>query len=130
MKDNRRILQWKSTFNGLHYTCGEDGYYYPDITLPGEKYEIGRFGRMHHEYLKKNKRALYTQLLTSGKLNEYLHNIDTQAQEMYELLMKQYVKKQGITEQLKVENQMEWVGRMNNIKACAEETVMNELIYQ
>ena len=116
--------------NGLNYTLGEDGYYYPDLVLPEEKYEIGRFGRMHQKYIQKHKQGLYFSLLTSCKLIEYFHDIDEQAQDMFELLIKQYAKKQGVMEQLKVENQMEWVGRMNNIRACAKETVMNELIYK
>lgn len=114
--------------NGLHYKLGQDGYYYPDLTLPEEKYDIGRFGRMHADYLKRNKNSVYNQFLVSGRLNEYLHDIDKQAHEMYERLIKQYTETQGVTEHLKVINQMEWVGMMNNIRACVEEVVMNEFI--
>lgn len=115
--------------NGLQYTLGGDGYYYPNIVLLEQKYEIGRFGRKHADYLKKHKNSTYTALLCSGRLNEYLQDIDTQAQEMYERLIKQYSKVQGITEQLKEENKMEWVGKMNNIKNCVEEVVLREQIY-
>lgn len=115
--------------NGLQYTLGGDGYYYPNLVLLEQKYEIGRFGRKHADYLKKHQNSTYTALLCSGRLNEYLQDIDTQAQEMYERLIKQYSKVQGITEQLKEENQMEWVGKMNNIINIAEEITMSELIY-
>jgi hypothetical protein len=116
--------------NGLHYTLGEDGYYCPNLVLPAQKFEIGRFGRMHLDYLKKHKKVLYNELFSSCRLNEYLHDIDTQALEMFRLLVKQYAAAQGITEQLKAENQMEWVGRMNNIRSCAEEVILNEIIYK
>ena len=115
--------------NGLNYTLNEDGFYYPDIALPEQKYEIGRFGLAHADYLKKHKKVVYREFLFSGRLNDYLHDIDVQAQEMFELLMRQYAKAQGVTEQLKSENQMAWVGKMNNIKACVEEVIFNKLIY-
>lgn len=116
--------------NGLHYTLGQDGYYYPNLTLPEQKYVIGRFGRMHLNYLKNQRKTVYSQLLVTGKLNDYLHNIDVQAQERYETLIKQYAETQGITEQLKAENQLEWVGKMNNIKSCAEEVILKEIVYR
>lgn len=116
--------------NGLHYTLGEDGYYYPNLALPEQKYSIGRFGRMHLDYLKNHRKIVYTRLLVTGKLNNYIHDIDVQAQEQYETLIKQYAKAQGVTEQLKAENQLEWVGRMNNIKACAEEVILKEIVYK
>ncbi len=114
--------------NGLNYTLGEDGYYYPDLVLPEPKHEICRFGRMHLDYLKKNKRAVYNEFLISGRLNEYLHDVDLQAKEMFDLLVKQYAASQSVTEQLKAENQMEWVGRMNNIRACAKEVVIKAVV--
>lgn len=115
--------------NSLHYTLGEDGYYYPDLAQSEQKYEIGRFERMHLEYLKNHNKAIYSELLISGRLNEYLHDIDMQAKEMYERLITQYAEAQGVTEQLKAENQMEWIGRMNNIRNCVEEVVLREQIY-
>mgnify|MGYP001749908209 FL=1 len=107
--------------NGISYTLGEDGLYYPDIRLPeGTHYEIGRYGRMRAEYLKENHRALYLELLLSGKLNEYLHQTDEECYRMIERLVEQMKVKQGLKEQLKSENQMQWVGIMNNIWHCAE----------
>lgn len=114
--------------NGLSYTLGEDGYYYPDLALP-EQYKIGRFGRKHLDYLKKHRKTVYMELLTSGKLNAYLHGIDIQAQEMYERLVMQYAEAQGVTEELKSTDQMSWVSQMNNIKDCVEEFVLKELAY-
>ena len=81
-------------------------------------------------YLKEYRRALYLNMLTSGKLNGYLADIEEQAQERFERLVEQMKQAQGITEQLKVENALEWVGRMNNIQACAREIVDKEIIYQ
>ena len=107
--------------NGISYTLGEDGLYYPDLRLPeGTHYEIGRYGRMRAEYLKENHRALYLELLLSGKLNEYLHQTDEECYRMIERLVEQMKVKQGLKEQLKSENQMQWVGIMNNIWHCAE----------
>jgi hypothetical protein len=115
--------------NGLHYTLGEDGLYYPDLALPQEKYEIGRFGKAHAEYLERNKKTVYSELLLFGRLNEYLHDIDTQAQEMYDRLTKEYAIMREVTEELKVTDQMKWVGEMNNIKSCAQEVVNKQIIY-
>ena len=116
--------------NGISYTLGEDGLYYPDLTLPkGTNYQIGRYGRMRAEYIKEYKHSLYLELVFAGKWNEYLHNIDEECYEMMELLTEQMKKKQGITEQLKAENQMKWVGLMNNIRHSAEEVVLAELVY-
>ena len=107
--------------NGISYTLGEDGLYYPDIRLPeGTHYEIGRYGRM---------RALYLELLLDGNLNEYLHQMDEECYQMMERLVEQMKAKHGVTEQLKSENQMQWVGMMNNIRHCAEEVVLKELVY-
>jgi len=115
--------------NDITYTLHGD-YYLPDLTLPTGNYEIGRFGRLHFKFLKQHKKITYTNLLTSGKLNQYLHDIDIQAQEMFEHLIKEYAERQGVTEQPKAERQMEWVGKMNNVRACVEEVVLNELIYR
>lgn len=116
--------------NGIHYTLGEDGLYYPDLELPeGTCYEIGRYGRRRCEFLKEHHRTRYLELLLSGKLNEYLHEVEVECYEMEELLIEQMKKVQGVTEQLKAENQMVWVGRMNNIRSSAEEVVLHELVY-
>ena len=116
--------------NGISYTLEEDGLYYPNLRLLEEMYyEIGRYGRMRAEYLKENHRALYLDLLLSGKLNEYLHQIDEECYQMMEQLVEQMKAKQGVTEQLKSENQMQWVGMMNNIRHCAEEVVLRDIVY-
>lgn len=116
--------------NGIRYTLGEDGLYYPDLQLPeGTHYEIGRYGRMRAEYLKENHRALYLELLLSGKLNEYLHQTDEECYRMIDPLVEQMKVKQGLKEQLKSENQMQWVGIMNNIWHCAEEVVLKDIVY-
>ena len=100
--------------NDITYTKHGD-YYLPDLLLPTSEYEIGRFGRMHGEFLKQHRKITYTNLLTSGKLNQYLYDVDIQAQEMFERLITEYAECQGVTEQFKADNQMEWVGRMNNV---------------
>ncbi len=116
--------------NGISYTLGEDGLYYPDLRLPeGTHYEIGRYGRMRAEYLKENHRALYLELLLDGNLNEYLHQTDEECYQMMERLVEQMKAKHGVTEQLKSENQMQWVGMMNNIRQCAEEVVLRDIVY-
>ncbi len=105
-------------------------YLIPCIALPAEKEQpIGLFGRGHLDYLKQHRRVTYTNLLTSGRLNSYLADIDRQAQERLERLIEGMKQAQGITEQLKAENALEWVGRMNNIRACAMEIVNTEIIY-
>ena len=114
----------------LTYTKHGD-YYLPDLALPEDTgtRSIGIYGQRHRRYLKTHRKTVYTQFLTSGRLHSYLADIDEQAREQLDLLMKQMAEQQGVTEQLKAENQMEWVGRMNNIRACAEEIVLKELIY-
>ena len=121
----------KSLFeqNGGTYRQVGD-YLLPNITLPEEEtVHIGIWGRRHKLYLKQNHRVLYMNLLTSGKLNSYLADIDKQAEDMLFRLVKQMAKREGVTEALKAENQMEWVGRMNNICNQATEFVNAELIY-
>lgn len=114
---------------GISYTLHGD-YYLPDLTLPAEKEKpIGLWGQRHLCYLKEHKRLVYFNLLTSGRLNEYLASIDEQAEDLFFRLVKEYADRQGVTEQLKAENQLEWVGRMNNIRACVREVVENEIIY-
>lgn len=115
--------------NGLWYELKGD-YYIPCLGLPAEEERpIGIWGQRHKRCLKEHKKATYTTLLTNGKLNTYLTDIDRQAQERFEMLTEQMKQAQGITEQLKTENALEWVGRMNNIRTCAMETVNNEIIY-
>ncbi len=117
--------------NGLSYTLGVDGVYYPDLILSEDtNYPIGRYGRMRKEYLKEHRKAYYTNLILEGRLNQHLHQIEEECHQRLVVLMEQMKIKDGITEQLKSENQMLWIGMMNNIKACAEEMIFAELIYQ
>ncbi len=123
--------QEQTLFEQLGGTYHEErGYIIPDLRLPEEKERtIGVFGQLHLDYLKQYRRITYINLLTSGRLNSYLAEIDGQAQERYERLIEQMKQAKGITEQLKAENALEWVGRLNNIRACAMEIVNTELIY-
>lgn len=115
--------------NELWYELQGD-YYLPCLSLPEEEQKpVGIWGKRHLRYIKEHKRAFYTNLLTSCKLNSYLADIDKQAEEMFSRLVKQMAEKQGISEKLKTENQMEWVQKMNNIQACAREIVNSELIF-
>ena len=115
---------------GISYTLHGD-YYLPDLALPEEEkgVEIGVWGQRHLRYIKQNRKVLYLNLLTSGKLNGYLADIDKQAENMFSRLVKQMAEREGVTEKLKVDNQMEWVGRMNNIRSRATEIVNADLIY-
>ncbi len=116
--------------NGISYTKGTDGIYYPDLKLPeGENYEIGRYGNMRLEYLKNHHKGLYLDLLTRGKLNECLHECDEECHKRMELLTEQMKASAGITEELKAKEQMKWVGLMNNVRSAADEIVLKELVY-
>lgn len=115
--------------NELWYELQGD-YYFSCLTLPPEEEKtIGIWGQRHLRYIKEHKRLFYVNLLTSGKLNSYLAEIDRQAQERFERLIEGMKQAQGITEQLKAENALEWTERMNNIRACAMEIVNEEIIY-
>ena len=94
-----------------------------------EQQPIGVWGQRHLRYIKQNRKALYLNLLTRGKLNGYLAALDKQAEEMFSQLVKQMAEREGVTEQLKADNQMEWVRRMNNIRHRATEIVNRDLIY-
>ena len=114
--------------NELWYELQGD-YYPPYLKLPEEEaVHIGIWGQRHRRYLKTHRKALYTSLLTSVKLNSYLADIDRQAEEMFSRLVKQLSEKEGVTETLKAENQMLWVQKMNNLRNAAMEIVSNELI--
>lgn len=114
--------------NGIEYVKHGD-YYFPNLEVPKEKYKIGTFGKRHERYLKQHHKAYYTTLFMTGKLFEYLAGIDKQAQEEFDRLIPQLAEKQGITEQLKAENQMLWVGLMNNIKAQVNEFINQNYIF-
>ena len=115
--------------NGLWYEL-QGNYYLPCLKLPEEEQvHIGIWGRWHLNYLRENKRGSSLRLANSSKLNSYLADIDKQAEEMCSRLVKQMAEREGITEQLKAENQMEWIRQMNNIRIRANEIVLRELIY-
>ena len=114
---------------GISYTLQGD-YYLPDLVLPAEKeHSIGIWGQRHLRYIRQHKRVFYTNLLTSGRLNEYLADLDKQAEDMFFRLVKKLAEKEGLTERLKADNQMEWVSKMNNIRNRAAEVVNSKLIY-
>lgn len=121
----------KSIFEQLGGTYHEEnGYLIPDLILPNEEEQpIGTWGQRHLDYLKQYRKVTYTNLLTSGRLNAYLADIDKQAQERFERLIEDMKQAHGITEQLKAENALEWTGKLNNIRACAREIVNNEIIF-
>ncbi len=115
--------------NGISYTLEEDGLYYPDLYLPeGTEYPIGKYGILRKSYLKEHRKGLYLELILAGKLNEHLHQVDEECNQMMDRLVEQMKEKQGVTGELKMQNQMEWVGKMNNIRACAEEIVVKEIV--
>lgn len=116
--------------NGLWYELRGD-YYIPCLELPVEKEErhIGIWGQRHLRYIREHKKALYTSLLTSGKLQSYLADVEEQAQALFDRLMKQRAERAGITETLKADNQMEWVQRMNALRSAVIETVNAEVIF-
>ena len=115
--------------NGLCYELQGD-YYLPCLKLPEERTaHIGIWGQRHLRYIRKHKVGLYAELLTTGKLNDYLADLNEQAEALFSRLVKQLSEKEGVTEALKAENQMLWGQRMNNIRSAAMEIVANDLIY-
>ena len=115
--------------NGLWYELQGD-YYLPCLKLPKEESRhIGIWGKRHLRYLKQHRKVLYSELLISGNLNDYLADLNEQAEDMFSRLVKQLAEKEGVTESLKAENQMLWVQKMNNIRNAAMEVVSNDLIY-
>ena len=121
-------LKERITENGIDYVLVGD-YYIPDLKLPEEDRPIGRFGRLHREYLKQEHPARYSSLILTGKLWTYLADLNEQAEERLDLIIEQMKATEGVTEELKARNQLEWVGRMNNIRNRAEEIINSELIY-
>ena len=122
-----RVIYDKS--NGLWYELQGD-YYIPCLKLPDEEQvEVGVWGMRHLEYIKHHRKGFYTSLLVGCNLNRYLADINRQAEEMFDTLTKKLKQAEGITEQLKAENQIEWVGRMNNIRSRATEIINHDIIY-
>ncbi len=121
-------LKERITENGIDYILVGD-YYIPDLKLPEESRPIGRYGRLHREYLKQEHPARYSSLILTGKLWTYLADLNEQAEERLDLIIEQMKAAEEVTEELKARNQLEWVGRMNNIRSRAEEIINSELIY-
>ena len=115
--------------NGLDYVLVGD-YYFPALILAEDSRPVGRWGRMYKRYLKEHHPARYQVLLLSGRLNSYLADIDVQAEEQLELIIQQMAEREGVDEELKAVNQMEWVRRMNNIRNCAEKIILTEFVYE
>ena len=124
------IMEKYITKNGIKYELrGEQ--YYPMLEISEQtNYEIGKYGHLHLDFIKKHRRGTYTTLLTEGRLNEHLHSIDEQAHEQIDLHIAQMAERMGVTEELKASDLMRWVQMMNNIKASAEEIVLKEVIYK
>ena len=120
----------KTLYENLSGTYHEEnGYLIPNVTLPEQtNYQIGKYGRMHLDYIKQHHRGRYTTLLTEGKLNTRLHEIDLEANEMLETIIPRLATERGIDENLKARDMLRWVAEMNNIKANAEEIVLREVV--
>ena len=117
------------TLGGTYHE--ENGHLIPNVTLHEQTdYQIGKYGRMHLDYIKQHRRGRYTTLLTEGKLNARLHEIDLEANEMLETIIPRLATERGIDENLKARDMLRWVAEMNNIKASAEEIVLREVVYQ
>ena len=114
--------------NGLSYTLHED-YYLPDLEINEEEPTYGKYGIMRKQFLKEHRSARYQYLVLTGKLTEHLNQGDKEVREKVEMLMEQMDEQWGVTEELKMQNQMEWVRKMNNIKNVAEEMALLEIIY-
>ena len=108
--------------NGMSYTLHGD-YYLPDLVLREEEPTYGKYGMLRKQFLKEHRSARYQYMLLTGKLNEHLNQIDQEVREQVETLMEQMIEKQGVTEELKAQDQMKWVRLMNNIKVSAEEII-------
>ena len=119
-----------TTQNGIKYELkGEQ--YYPMLEIAGQKeHKIGKYGLLHRDYIKQHKRGTYTTLLTEGRLNSYLHEIDVQANSMIEAIVANLARERGIDEELKASDAIKWVAEMNSIKASAEEIVLKEVVYK
>ena len=113
---------------GMSYTLHGD-YYLPDLVLNEEEPTYGKYGMLRKQFLKEHRSARYQYLLLTGKLNEHLNQIDQESRKQMEMLMGQMVERQGVTEELKVQDQMKWVRLMNNIKVSAEEIILKNTVY-
>ena len=122
----------KNKFEELGGTYREEnGIFYPDLALPKQtNHPIGKYGRLRLDFMLKHRRGTYTTILTEGRLNQYLHEIDEQGRELMEHTLSLLVKERGITEELKATDPLRWVQEMNALKAAAEEIVFREIVYQ
>ena len=126
----------KKNFDNLYEKLGGtyrevNGHLIPDVVLPEQTdYQLGKYGRMHLDYIKQHRRGRYTTLLTEGKLNARLHEIDLEANKMLETIITLLAAGRGIDEDLKARDMLRWIAEMNNIKASAEETVLKEVVYK
>ena len=108
-----------------------NGLYYPNLALPEQtSYTLGKYANLRLDFMKKHRRGTYTTLLTEGRLNEYLHAIDIQAHELLDDIIPHLAQERGIDEVLKTQNALQWAAEMNNIKASAEEIILQEVVYQ
>ena len=119
----------KKSINNMEYVLVGD-YYIPDLKLPNEERPIGKYGRMHREYLKEYNPMMFNDLVLDGQLWTYLADLNEQAQERLSLIVEQMKVTESVTEELKVSDQMAWVGTMNSIRNRAEEIVLNEIVYR
>ena len=122
----------KSTFEkmGGTYTLGADGIYYPNLVSTDEEPHYGKYGMLRKKYLKEHRPAMYSLYMLEDRLTEHLNAVDDETQEKMDILVSQMMEKQGITEELKARDQMEWVRAVNNVRNAAEEIVLKELIYR
>ena len=124
----------KNNFESLYETLGGtyregNGHLIPNVTLPEQTdYQIGKYGRMHLDYIKSHRRGRYTTLLTEGKLNTRLHEIDLEANEMLDSIIPRLAAERGVNEDLKARDMLRWIAEMNNTKASAEEIVLREVV--
>ena len=127
---NQQPKYFTNEQTGVSYTLSDDDYYLPNLVLPEEpEYDIGIYGLMRRNYLKNHRRGLFSSLLTSGKLNEHLYEIDQTAITRMEFLSAQMAELENVTEQLKSDNQLLWIQKMTNIRNRVQEIINNELIY-
>ena len=116
--------------NQITYT-EHNGLYYPDLALPVQtNHPLGKYANLRLDFMKKHRRGTYTTLLTEGRLNEHLHAIDIQAHELLNDIISRLAQERGIDEDLKTHNPLQWIAEMNNIKANAEEIILQEVVYQ
>ena len=122
-------MENKKSINNIEYVLVGD-YYIPDLKLPHEKRPIGKYGRMHREYLKEHNPMMFNDLVLDGQIWTYLADLNEQAQERLSLIVEQMKVAEGVTEELKAGDQMAWVRAMNSIRNRAEEIVLNEIVYR